>query len=127
MEDECANAIFIMATANYPFGQFIEISQEARRNLKTGTTFIANVGDQSLRNTLRMKEAGFDGVYHALRMREGTDTTIPPELRRESIRNFQEVGLKVGTCVEPLGPEHTNEEIAEMILYTGSFSTNKKT
>ncbi len=48
---------------------------------------------------------------------------IRPSLRttRESIRIFQRAGLKVGTCVEPVGPEHTNEEIAEMILYTGSF------
>ncbi|MBI4634515.1 MAG: radical SAM protein [Deltaproteobacteria bacterium] len=122
LEDEGANAVFLMTTTHYPFGQFLEISQEVRRNLKTGTTLIANVGDQSFRNALRMKEAGFNGVYHALRLREGTDTTIPPELRRESIRNFQEAGLKVGTCVEPLGPEHTNKEIAEMILTTGSFS-----
>ena len=27
----------------------------------------------------------------------------------------------MGTCVEPVGPEHTNEELADMILFTGSF------
>ena len=121
LEEEGVNAIFVMTTAHYPFGRFLEISQEVRRSLKAETVLIANVGDQSLKNARKMKDAGFDGVYHALRMREGIDTTIPPEWRRESIRNFQEAGLKVGTCVEPLGPEHTNEEIAEMILYTGSF------
>jgi biotin synthase len=80
------------------------------------------VGDQPLANAVKMREAGFAGVYHALRLREGTDTTIAPERRRESIRNFQEAGLFVGTCVELVGPEHTNEEIAQMILYTASIN-----
>jgi biotin synthase len=122
LETDGANAIFLMTTAHFSFGKFLEFSQEVRGNLKPETTLIANVGDQPLPNAVRMKDAGFEGVYHALRLREGTDTTIPPERRRESIRIFQEAGLKVGTCVEPVGPEHTNEEIAEMILYTGSFN-----
>ena len=54
-------------------------------------------------------------MYHALRLREGIDSGLNPERRKESIRNFQEAGLRVGTCVEPVGPEHTNEEIAEAI------------
>jgi biotin synthase len=121
LEEEGANAVFIMTTAHYPFGKFLEISREIRRQLKPETCLIANVGDQPLKNAVQMKDAGFAGVYHALRLREGTDTAISPKRRKESIRNFQEAGLKVGTCVEPVGPEHSNEEIAEMILYTASF------
>jgi biotin synthase len=120
-EADGANAIYVMTTAQYPFEQFIEVSQEVRRNLKPETMLIANIGDQSIKNARRLKDAGYAGVYHALRLREGTDTNIPPDQRKESIRNFREAGLKVGTCVEPVGPEHTSEEIAEMILFTGSF------
>lgn len=120
-EAEGANAIYVMTTAQYPFELFMEISQEVRRNLKPGTVLVANIGDQPARNARRLKDAGYAGVYHALRLREGTDTAIPPDQRKASIRNFQEAGLKVGTCVEPVGPEHANEEIAEMILFTGSF------
>jgi len=122
LEEEGANAIFIMTTAQYPFGKFIEISREVKKHLKSETTLIANVADQSLANAVKMKDVGFDGVYHALRFREGVDTAINLERRKESIRNFQEAGLKVGTCVEPIGPEHSNEEIAELILYTASFN-----
>lgn len=122
LEEEGANAVFIMTTAQYPFGKFIEISQEVRKHLEPGTTLIANVADQPLKNAIKMKDVGFDGVYHALRLREGTDTAIDPLRRRESIRNFQEAGLKVGTCIEPVGPEHSNEEIAELIFYTASFN-----
>lgn len=121
-EGDGANAIFVMTTANYSFGKFIEISREIRKNLKAETTLIANVGDQSLENAKRIKEAGYAGVYHALRLREGVDSALSPEKRKQSIRNFQEAGLEIGTCVEPIGPEHTNEEIAELILFTGSFN-----
>jgi len=120
-EEDGANAVFMMSTAGYPFERFIEAAGEIRRNLNLETTLVANVGDQTLKNAKRLKDAGFSGVYHALRLREGTDSTLSPEKRKESIRNFQEAGLEVGTCVEPVGPEHTNEELAEMIAFTASF------
>lgn len=121
-EQDGANAIFIMTTAKYSFGKFIEISQEVRKKLKPETTLIANIGDQSLKNAKKLKDTGFAGVYHALRLREGIDSSLSPEKRKASIRNFQEAGLGVGTCVEPIGPEHTNEEIAALIRFTGSFN-----
>jgi biotin synthase len=91
-------------------------------NLDPTTVLIANIGDQSLANARKIREAGYAGVYHALRLREGIDSVLSPEKRKESIHHFQEVGLKVGTCVEPVGPEHTSEELADMILFTASFN-----
>ena len=117
-----ANAILVMTTATYPFDLFLEISREIRRNLHAQTTLIANVGDQSLADAIKLKDAGYSGVYHALRLREGIDTSLLPEKRKESISNFKEAGLLVGTCIEPIGPEHTNEELADMILFTASFN-----
>ncbi len=121
-EDDGANAVFVMSTAGYPFERFIEVSEEIRKNLKPETTLVANVGDQSPAHATRLKDTGYAGVYHALRLREGTDSTLSVEKRKQSIRNFLEAGLEVGTCVEPVGPEHTNEELAEMIEFTASFN-----
>jgi biotin synthase len=121
-ESDGANAVFIMSTARYPFERFIEISEEVRKSLKPETTLIANIGDQSLKNSARLKTAGFSGVYHAVRLREGQDTTLSVKERKQSIRNFMEAGLEVGTCVEPVGPEHSNEELTEMIEFTASFN-----
>lgn len=121
-ETDGANAILVMSTATYPFDLFLEISREIRRNLHAQTILVANVGDQSLADAIKLKDAGYSGVYHALRLREGIDTSLFPEKRKESIHNFQEAGLPVGTCVEPIGPEHTNEELADMILFTASFN-----
>ncbi|MBN1102152.1 MAG: radical SAM protein [Deltaproteobacteria bacterium] len=120
-EEDGANAIFVMTTAHYPFALFLEISQEIRRNVQPETVLIANVGDQSLANARAIRDAGYAGVYHAMRLREGIDTGLSPEKRKGSIQNFQDAGLKVGTCVEPVGPEHTPLELAEMICFTASF------
>lgn len=120
-EKDGANAVYVMTTAKYPFGLFLEISREIRNHLKPETILIANVGDQTIANARKIKDAGFTGVYHALRLREGVDSDLSPANRKKSINNFQEAGLLVGTCVEPVGPEHTNAELAEMILYTASL------
>ncbi len=121
-EKDGANAIYVMTTAQYPFELFLEISREIRRQLKPATVLIANVGDQSLANARKIMDAGYAGVYHALRLCEGIDTSLSPEIRKQSIQNFQEAGLKVGTCVEPVGPEHTPLELADMICFTASFN-----
>jgi len=121
-ETDGANAVFMMSTAQYSFSRYVELAEEVRRNLKPETTLIANVGDLTLKNAIRLKDAGVSGVYHALRLREGTDTDLSAEKRKQSISNFLEAGLKVGTCVEPVGPEHTDAELAEMIQFTASFN-----
>lgn len=121
-ETDGANAIYVMTTTFFPFSAFIEISREIRRHLRPETVMIANVGDQTPQNAQTIRDAGYTGVYHALRLREGKDTDIAPAARIKSIQNFQEAGLKVGTCVEPVGPEHSNEELADAILFTASFN-----
>jgi len=121
-ERDGANAVYMMSTAKYPFERFIEISKEVKKNLNSKTTLIANIGDLSHRNAIMLKDAGFSGVYHAVRLREGKDTSLSVKKRKQTISNFKKAGLKVGTCVEPVGPEHTNEELAEMIEFTASFN-----
>lgn len=121
LEADGSNAVYMMATANYDFSELLEIVAEVRAALRPETVLVGNISDQSAGNAVRLREAGLDGVYHALRLREGIDTGIEPETRVRSIRNFQEAGIVVGTCVEPIGPEHSNDEIAEKIIFTGSF------
>jgi biotin synthase len=117
-EKDGANAVFIMSTADYPFAKFLEVSREIRRSLSQDTVLVANVGDFSLEEAKALKAAGYAGVYHALRLGEGKDTKIPPEQRLRTFRHAHEAGLLLGTCVEPVGPEHTPEEIAEKTIVT---------
>ena len=122
-EADGANAVFVMITANYPFELFIDMSQEIRRNLKKGTLMIANVGDQSLEHAKLIKDTGYAGVYHARRLREGIDTVRShPRRERKAFGIFRKPVSWVGTCVEPVGPEHSNDELAEEILFTAAFA-----
>jgi len=115
-EAEGANAIFLMATGDYPFGKFIETAGEVKGRLQPDTVMVANTGDFGLKEGRSLREAGFTGIYHSIRMGEGKDTKISPETRKKTIQAAKESGLFVGTCVEPVGPEHSPEEIAEKTL-----------
>jgi biotin synthase len=115
-EKQGANAIFLMTTGDYPFSRFIEVSREARAKLRPDTVMIANVGDFGDEEGEQLKDAGYAGIYHAVRMGEGRDTKIDPETRLSTVRAAREAGLLIGTCVEPIGPEHSLDEIADKIL-----------
>lgn len=120
-EEDGANAVYMMATAQYPFERFLEMAQEVKKHVAPETVLIANIGDLSATNAVRLKDAGIAGVYHAVRLREGVDTNLPVDKRLRSIDNFKEAGLAVGTCVEPVGPEHSDEELADRILLCSSL------
>jgi biotin synthase len=94
----------------------MEISREINTHTKPNTMMIANIGDFDYDEAKRLKAAGYTGIYHAVRMGEGKDTQLDPDMRMNTIKSAREAGLLIGTCVEPIGPEHTIEEIAEKIL-----------
>ncbi len=120
-EEQGANAVLMMTTTEYPFSLFLDMVREVRGVLRPETILIGNVGDKTSRQAQQLRDAGLDGVYHARRFREGIDNGIDPDIRLKSIRSFQEAGLSVGTCVEPIGPEHGNDEIAELIEFTAAL------
>jgi biotin synthase len=115
-EKDGANAVFFMITANYSFEKFLEISKEIRKRLKRDTIMVANTGDFGQSEAKKLKDAGYAAIYHAIRLGEGRFTGINPETRIRTIQAARDAGLLIGTCVEPIGPEHTVEEIAEKIL-----------
>lgn len=116
LEEAGANAIYLMTTANFSFQRFIEIAQEVRNKLQKESVLVANIGDFSYEEALELKQVGVNGVYHALRLGEGTTTAINPKRRLESFAAAKEAGLILGNCVEPVGPEHSVEELVEKTL-----------
>jgi len=112
-----ANAIYIMSTADYPFSRFIEMAHAAREAVPNDIPMVANTGDLTLDQARELKSAGFSAIYHALRLREGTDTRIPAERRDQTVANAREAGLVVQVCVEPVGPEHSDEELVDLMFW----------
>jgi len=117
-ETDGANAVFVMSTADYPFKKFIDISREIRISLRPETVLIANVGDFTREQAKKVKGAGFSGIYHAVRLGEGRDTTISINKRITTFQNAKDAGLSLGTCVEPVGNEHPVEELVEKTIIT---------
>lgn len=117
-EENGANAVYLMATATYKFEDFLKVGKEVRKALKTDIPLIANVGDFDYEGAKALVESGFTGIYHAVRLGEGVITRIDPKTRLETVKNAHKVGLVIGTCLEPVGPEHTLDELVEKTLIT---------
>jgi len=64
----------------------------------------------------KLKEAGVDGAYHVLRLREGVDSNLNPDDRLRTFDSIRKFGIQVYTCCEPIGPEHSAEEIFERVF-----------
>lgn len=75
-----------------------------------------NIGEFDLDTANWLHESGVDFIYHSLRLGEGRDTRFDPAVRVATLRAVQASPLKLVFLVEPIGVEHTNEEIADICL-----------
>lgn len=107
---------FLMTTANYPQEHFAAIGKAVKPLLREHQKLVANIGDFGLPTALLLKEVGFTGVYHINRLREGIDTQANPQDREATLRAIKEAGLDLYYCIEPIGPEHTYEELTAEIM-----------
>jgi biotin synthase len=108
--------LFLMATADYPIEKFLDISSKVRLFLKPHQRFVANIGDFNLERAKQLKTLGFTGIYHINRLREGIDTLAKPVDREKTIEAVLNAGLELYYCIEPIGPEHSYEEIMVEII-----------
>ncbi len=112
-EDAGANAIFLMSTADYSYERYVEIARAVRKAISPDMPMIANLGDFGPKQAEELLDAGFQGAYHVFRLREGRDTEIDTEARLRTLKAIKGSGLVLGYCVEPIGPEHSPEELVE--------------
>ncbi|NOZ67740.1 MAG: radical SAM protein [Deferribacteres bacterium] len=120
-EEAGANGIFLMTTADYPFERFIEIGRAVREAVSPRMPLAANIGDFTAEQARQLVDAGFQGVYHVFRLREGRDTRVDPEVRLRTFRTIRDSGLALLSCVEPIGPEHSPEEVVEAMFRGREF------
>ena len=109
--DQGVNLILLLATGGYKFEKILERVSAVRAAIGNDMPLLVNVEDMSLERCEQVKAAGANGAYHAVRMREGEDTTIPEKERLKTIKNLKKAGMSLQTCVEPVGPEHTPKEL----------------
>ena len=109
-------ALFLMTMHEFDIKWFLDVASKVRKIIPARTRIVANIGDFSKSQAREMKAAGVDGAYHVMRLREGKDTTLDPAQRLATIEAIREAGLDFYYCCEPVGPEHTPEELAEQIF-----------
>ncbi len=75
-----------------------------------------NTGDNDASFYEELVAAGACGAYHVCRLREGVDTRLDPKIRIKSMENIRKAGLQLFSCCEPIGPEHTIDELVDNIF-----------
>lgn len=122
--DAGANEIFLMTTADYSFNKFIEIGKEVRKFIPKSMPLVANVGDFGKKEAERLIEAGFTGAYHICRLREGIDTSIDPQIRKNTLKAIKNSKLELYYCIEPIGPEHTIDELIDQMVIAKEYNVS---
>lgn len=111
--EDGANLILLLTTASYSFEKLCDMVSGVREVIGKDMPLLVNTDDMSYDDCVALKAAGANGAYHAVRMREGVDTGIPVEKRLETFKNMARAGFSLSTCVEPVGPEHTPQELTD--------------
>ncbi|MGI6331887.1 MAG: radical SAM protein [Zhaonellaceae bacterium] len=107
--------LYLMTMHEYDLEHLLKIIRHAKSIAPPTTQIWANVGDSALDTFKELRKAGVTGIYHVCRLREGIDTNLKPEDRIQTMHNALEAGLELYTCCEPIGPEHTIDELVDNI------------
>jgi len=116
--------LFLMTTANYPVSEYLRIGIAIKKILPDSVRLVSNIGDLDLKTALALKNSGFTGSYHIHRLREGKDTDIAPETRIETLNNIKKANLELYYCVEPIGPEHSYDELIDEMERARSYNVD---
>lgn len=115
--------LWLMTMADYDLDEYLRMTEVVKKNKIGSVNLYTNVGDTSYEAFKEMKAAGFSGVYHCWRLGEGTDTAFSPEQRKETMLNAKKAGLDLLDALEPIGIEHTPQELAEHIFFSMELET----
>jgi len=110
-------ALFLMTMHLFDFDRLINIVHAIRERMPSKPDLVVNIGDFDRAQADALKAAGVNGAYHVCRLREGTDTSLDPMRRKETVRIIKDAGLDWYYCCEPIGPEHTSEELVEQMFF----------
>ena len=111
----------IRTTEYYSIDRLCEIAKEIRSRVPGKYGLSVNTGELTAEDCEKLYQAGCNGAYHTLHLREGKDTVFPPETRLRTMRAIKESKLNLSVGVDPIGIEHTNEEIADLIIALREF------
>lgn len=113
---EGAAYIVLRTTEFYNLDTLLKQIPRIRKEIPGNYGIILNTGELDFVTANRVAAADVYGVYHALRLREGTDTPFSPQKRIYTMNSVTSTQMSLISLVEPLGPEHSAQEIADCFL-----------
>lgn len=115
--------LYLMSMAEYNLDSYLKNVETVKANITGSTKIYANVGDTSYEDLCEMKAAGISGIYHCWRLGEGRDTIFSPKARKQTMISAKKAGLELLDALEPVGIEHTPQEMAEHIIFSREMET----
>lgn len=115
---------FVLRTTEfYSFKRLLALASRVRTDVPGDYAVVVNTGEFDPEGARQLREAGVSGVYHTLRLGEGHCTHFKPAERLATLAAIRDSGLELFHMVEPLGPEHSNEEIADRMLTAREYKS----
>ncbi len=114
-------ALFLMTMHEFELDRLLGVVGEVRRSIPSQTQIVVNIGDFDRAQADELREVGVNGAYHVCRLREGVDSDLDPEDRKQTCRVIREAGMDFYYCCEPIGPEHAPEELVDQLLLGVEF------
>lgn len=109
-------ALFLMTMHDFELERLLRIVEAVRKTLPHHTQIVVNIGDFDRTQASELRAAGANGAYHVCRLREGEDTALDPENRIKTFNVIRETGLDFYYCCEPIGPEHSAQELVDQLF-----------
>ena len=108
--------IVLRTTEFYSIDTLCHFIRHIRLQVPGEYELVLNIGEFDIETANKIHESGASGIYHALRLGEGRDTAFDPAQRNDTLNSVHHSPLKLIHLIEPVGVEHTSEEIAEVFL-----------
>lgn len=118
-------SVSLMTIHNFDFDDLMDAVRTARKTLPDSVNVCVNTGDVSIEELRELRKACVKRAYHALRIDEGDDTRLNPLDRYGTIRRIREAGIEPVSCVEPIGPEHSPEEIVRRFFESRGYGCTR--
>ena len=111
-----AKWITLRTTEFYEIEKLCALARKVRSLVPGDYQLVANTGEFDQKKAKLLLEAGFQIIYHSLRLREGINTPFTEEERCATLETVMRSDLDLAFLVEPAGVEHSNEELADVFL-----------
>lgn len=108
--------LVLRTTEFYEIDRLLQRIKMIKSKVKGNYILMVNTGDANSRQVEALKAAGADMVYQAVRLREGIDTGFVCREREETIETIVGSKLRLAQYLEPVGPEHTDRELAKRMM-----------